>query len=109
MSTPYCDGVDISALAALRWLMSRDLRRDALRLCTAPFWAALSRATIALFVAASAASMFPESIDKRALRTNVFALDRMGCFLWRLRIAARCDFAAGTCLYSPLTVFSSGA
>ena len=81
--------------------MSRDLRRDALRLCTAPFCAALSRATIARFVADSAASMSPESIDKRALRTKVFALDRMGCFRWCLRIAARCDFAAGTCLILP--------
>lgn len=65
---------------ALRRRMSLDLRRAALRLWIAPFWAALSNATMACIVAASAASVSPESIERRALRTNVFALERMGRF-----------------------------
>ena len=81
--------------------MSRDLRREALRLWTAPFWAALSNETMACIVAISAASTSPESIEMRALRTRVFALERIGRILCPFRSATRCDFAAGTCFGLP--------
>ncbi len=73
---------DYASRAELSCAIRRDLRRAAFRRWIAPFWAALSSATIASWTDCSAAPASSNSIRRRAFLTYVRAFERSGA-LWR--------------------------
>ena len=75
--------------------------RAALLAWIAPFWAALSNATVASRTACAAASRSFESIKRLAFRTYVRAFDRRGVLRARLRSETRADLALGNSCVSP--------
>ena len=79
-------------------MVRRDLRREALFLCSTPFCTARSKLLIAAWTACSAASASPESIDRAAALRVVLVAVRALLFLAARFTAWRAIQSSGECL-----------